>query len=308
MNAIYLETARVLVQVAPIVFQRGEFALKGGTAINFFLRDMPRLSVDLDLVLPDHTLSREQALLRIRGALEESAAKLRAQGFNVKLASTDQATETKIFARRGGIEIKVEVNLVLRGVVHPVTSRSLVPRAQDTLRAEIEVPVASLEDVYAGKLVAAMDRQHPRDLYDVMQLYEHEGITPAIRHAFVIYLASHHRPIHEVLAPAQRDLSLDYHRAFSGMTAEVIALEQLQEVRERMISDLQRGLDEDEREFLLSLANAAPEWDRLDIAHAAELPALRWKLRNLEQLSRQNPKKFQAQIRSLEALLERGAG
>ena len=303
MNAVYLETARLLAQVAPIVLQHDVFALKGGTAINLFLRDMPRLSVDLDLVLPDHTLSREQALVRIRDALNDSAEKLRGLGFGVRTVPTAQATETKIFARRGGIEIKIEVNLVLRGVVHPVASRSLTPRAQHTLQAEVEIPVASLEDVYAGKLVAAMDRQHPRDLYDVMQLYEHEGITPAIRRAFVIYLSSHHRPIHEVLAPARRDLSFDYHGAFSGMTAETIGLEQLLDVRERLISDMQHDLDEDERGFLLSLANAAPEWDRLNITHAVELPALRWKLKNIEQLARQNPKKFLAQVRSLDVIL-----
>ncbi len=50
MNQLYLDTARLLTQVAPFVFAQGVFALKGGTAINLFIRDMPRLSVDLDLV------------------------------------------------------------------------------------------------------------------------------------------------------------------------------------------------------------------------------------------------------------------
>ena len=54
MNQIYLDTARLLTQVAPFVFTDGTFALKGGTAINLFVRDMPRLSVDLDLVFTDH--------------------------------------------------------------------------------------------------------------------------------------------------------------------------------------------------------------------------------------------------------------
>jgi len=58
MNQLYLDTAKLLTQVAPLVFQEGVFALKGGTAINLFLRDMPRLSVDLDLVFPDYTLPR----------------------------------------------------------------------------------------------------------------------------------------------------------------------------------------------------------------------------------------------------------
>ena len=64
MNQLYLDTARLLMQVVPLVFVDDTFALKGGTAINLFVRDMPRLSVDLDLVFPDHTLPRDEALRR----------------------------------------------------------------------------------------------------------------------------------------------------------------------------------------------------------------------------------------------------
>jgi predicted nucleotidyltransferase component of viral defense system len=65
MNQIYLDTARMLTRVATQVFVDDTFALKGGTAINLFVRDMPRLSVDLDLIFSDHTLPRKEALARI---------------------------------------------------------------------------------------------------------------------------------------------------------------------------------------------------------------------------------------------------
>ena len=74
MNQVYLDSARLLTRVAPLVLVDDTFALKGGTAINLFVRDMPRLSVDLDLVFPDHTLPREQALRRINEAIRQSAA------------------------------------------------------------------------------------------------------------------------------------------------------------------------------------------------------------------------------------------
>ena len=164
--------------------------------------------------------------------------------------------------------------------------------------------MVSVEDVYGGKLVAALDRQHPRDLFDVMQLYEHDGITPAIRRAFVIYLASHDRPVHEVVAPKLRDISLDYEGAFKGMTANPVELGQLLAVRDRLINDIQKGLDANERRFLLSLVNAKPEWDLLGVPHAHELPALRWKMSNLEQLRDKNPKKFSRQTDALAALLQ----
>lgn len=197
------------------------------------------------------------------------------------------------------------MNCVLRGLVGPITSRALSQRAQDTLQADIEVPVASNEDVYAGKLVAALDRQHPRDLFDVMQLFEHEGITPAVRRAFIVYLASHDRPLHEVLAPKRRDLTLVYEGAFKGMTAEAVSLDRLEAARERLIGDLHRDLDATERRFLLSFVNLTPEWALLDIPHAADLPALRWKLANLDRLREKNPAKFAQQTEALAAILDR---
>lgn len=177
------------------------------------------------------------------------------------------------------------------------------PRARDVLLADLEIPVVSLEDVYGGKLVAAMDRQHPRDLFDVMQLHAHEGITPDIRHAFVVYLASHNRPVHEVLFPAERDITQDYQRTFQGMTAEPVPLADLLATREKMIRDLQSTLDANERQFLLTLVAAEPDWSLLDVAHASELPGVRWKLHNLGQLKKANPKKFAEQSTALARLL-----
>ena len=98
----------------------------------------------------------------------------------------------------------------------------------------------SLEDMYGGKLVAAMDRQHPRDLFDVLQLFAHEGITAGIRRAFVIYLASHNRPVHEVLFPSMRDIRKEYENNFEGMTAEPVALDALHAARDRMVRELQQ--------------------------------------------------------------------
>ena len=307
MNNVYLDTARLLTQVAPFIFADGTFALKGGTAINLFVRDMPRLSVDLDLVFPDHRLPRDEALAHINEAIRRSAERLKKRGFQTHMLAAADAGETKLLVRRAGIEVKVEVNFVMRGTVHPVRTAPLTPAARDTLLADLEIPVVSLEDVYGGKLVAAMDRQHPRDLFDVMQLFAHEGITAGIRRAFVIYLASHNRPVHEVLFPALRDIRQEYERNFKGMTAEPVELPQLLAARERMVQELQSGLDADECHFLLSLVAGGPEWPLLGIAHAEQLPGIRWKLHNLAQLQRKSPRKFAEQAETLAQRLGQGS-
>ena len=303
MNQVYLDTARLLTQVAPFVFVDDTFALKGGTAINLFVRDMPRLSVDLDLVFADYNLSRVRALGRINDAIRQSAERLNKRGFQTHALAAADAGETKLLVRRGDVEVKIEVNFVMRGTVQPVRMASLTPKARETLLADLEIPVVSLEDMYGGKLVAALDRQHPRDLFDVMQLFANEGITTGIRRAFVVYLASHNRPVHEVLFPTLQDIRQEYAQNFIGMTTEPVALEDLLAARERMLRELQQGLDTNEREFLLSLVANKPEWPLLGIAHLEHLPGIRWKLQNLQRLQKSNAKKFAEQSDALARLL-----
>ena len=304
MNQVYLDTARLMIQVAPPVFADNVFALKGGTAINLFVRDMPRLSVDLDLVFVDHRLGRDEAIASINDAIRSAVDRLKKRGFQTHAATVPDAGETKLFVRRDKLEVKVEVNFVLRGTVHPIRPTSLTPKAKETLLADLELPVVSLPDLYGGKLVAALDRQHPRDLFDVMELFLHGGITPEIRRSFVVYLASHNRPIHEVLFPNLRDISSEYESTFKAMTTEPVALKALVSARQRMIAELKAGLDAAEREFLLSLARNAPNWDLLGIEHLEQLPGIRWKRENLGRLAKANPKKLKEQARELERLLE----
>jgi len=303
-NQVYLESARLLTRVAPLVLVDDTFALKGGTAINLFVRDMPRLSVDLDLVFPEHTVPRAEALKRINEAIRQSVARLKKQGFQTHALASADAGETKLLVRQGTTQVKIEVNFVMRGTVNPVRMASLTQSARDTLQADLEIPVVSLDDVYGGKLVAAMDRQHPRDLFDVMQLFAHEGITAGIRRAFVVYLASHNRPVHEVLFPTLRDIRQEFENNFAGMTAEPVELEVLLAARERMVRELQQGLTAGERRFLLSLVAAQPEWTLLHVPHMQQLPGLRWKLQNLERLRKTNARKFAEQSDALIRLLE----
>jgi len=295
----YLDTARLLVRIAPAIFYDDTFALKGGTAINLFVRDMPRLSVDLDLAYRDHQLDRKAAMERIATSLQTSASRLRKLGYSIHSPTTSDGHETKLFIQRDGLRVKVEANYVTRGTVAPVQELALRPRASELLLAELRLPIVSQEDLYGGKLVAALDRQHPRDLFDVMELLEHEGITPATQQAFVIYLASHDRPIHEVLFPPLKDIGYDFTHGFQGMTEREVTLDELVSARVRMIDTLHTQLSDNERDFLFSLVRNEPQWDLLDVPHVKELPAIKWKLQNLAALQRDNPAKFAEQYQVL---------
>ena len=299
MTPQYLNMARLLVRVAPIIFHDDTFALKGGTAINLFVRDMPRLSVDLDLVYRNYHLDRNAAIEHITASLQASATRLRSLGYSIHAPTTNDGHETKLLIRQSGIEVKVEANYVLRGTVAPIQHLALRPRASESLMANVRLPIVSEEDLYGGKLVAAMDRQHPRDLFDVMELLEHDGITAGVRQAFVIYLASHGRPVHEVLFPALKDISYDFTHGFQGMTERAVTLDELEKARARMIAVLHSELSENERTFLLSLVRNEPQWQLLNVPHARELPALKWKLQNLAKLQQANPARFSEQYSAL---------
>ena len=97
----------------------------------------------------------------------------------------------------------------------------MVPTVEDEF-GFAEMQVVSFADLYAGKIVAALDRQHPRDLFDVSDLLAHEGISDELRRAFLVYLISHNRPMAEVLAPTRKPLAEEFARGFVGMTQEPV--------------------------------------------------------------------------------------
>lgn len=300
MNKEYLDVVRLLVRVAPVIFAEPGFALKGGTAINLFVRDLPRLSVDLDLVFVDYRLEREAALGAISTAVGNMSSQIGKLGLQVHVPSRTEGEEAKLFIRQGRIEVKVEINQVLRGTIHPVATMRMVTAARDQLKADLRLPVLATEELYGGKLVAALDRNHPRDWFDVMLLLRTEGITPSVRRCFVAYLAAHNRPPHEVLFGPAKPLADSFDREFLGMTSYKVSLAELEDVQRKVRDELPRQLDDDERRFLVSLVRNAPDWSLIDIPHLKDLPAIRWKLTNLDRLQRENKSKFAEQATTLQ--------
>ena len=303
MDKSYIDTVRLLLRVAPDVFAGDLFALKGGTAINLFVRDMPRLSVDLDLVFIDHTLPRAEALSAITAGLQKVSDRLHKTGLSIRKIGNNEMGDTKLVIEDGTSMVKIEVNTVLRGTVHPVEHRSLTKSASDLFLAELRVPALTHAELYGGKLVAALDRQHPRDLFDVHLLFENEGITDAMVECFVIYLSGHDRPPHEVLAPREKDISRTYEDQFEGMATVPVTLDQLTATRARLREELSRKLTTRQKNFLLSLVRAEPDWSLLDCQHVSELPGIQWKLLNLRKFRDQKPEGFAEQIRRMEQLL-----
>lgn len=303
MDKHYADTVRLLLNIAPDVFDNDIFAMKGGTAINLFLRDMPRLSVDIDVVYLPWQTPRDQALLAINQELAAIAQRVERLGVQTRLIRSKDLGDTKLIAENETSQVKVEVNVVFRGTVLPVEHHPLRARASDLFGVEFTVPTMASDELYASKLVAALDRQHPRDLFDVWQLFESGGLTDAMVECFVIYLAGHNRPTHEVLFGNDKDIAGEYARAFVGMTEVACPLDTLLDTRAWLRDELPRRLSNAHREFLSRLARAHPDWSLLQCSHAEQLPALRWKLANLRTFQKRRPQDFIAQADALDASL-----
>ena len=303
MDKAYIETVRLLLTVAPEVFRGGVFAMKGGTALNLFVHDMPRLSVDIDLAYPAWATPRDEALRAIADELASISQRLERLGLAVRPIAAAGLGESKLLIERPGAQVKVEANLVFRGTVQPVEHRALAPFAAELFSAELTVPSLALEELYGSKLVAALDRQHPRDLFDISRMYETHGLTGATIECFVLYLAGHNRPMHEVLVPRRKDIAREFESSFVGMTREPIELDALEDARDRLLADLPSRLTARQRAFLISLARAEPDWSLVACPHASELPAIRWRLQNLEQFKAKRPDEFERQVEALEDAL-----
>lgn len=300
MRNAYLEQVRLLVLVLPYVGKERVFALKGGTAINLFYRPMPRLSVDIDLVyLPiksraDSLEEIDDVLDRVASSIEKSVSGARAQ--RIKGGG---GGDTRIVVSNGNARIKIEISPVIRGsVMSPVDMR--VQSAVEREFGFAEAQVVSFEDLYAGKLVAALDRQHPRDIFDVKILFENEGISNSLFRVFLVYLISSGRPMHELLNPATKGVSKPYEQEFDGMSAHQVGLGELQDVQQRMFDEVRSRIDSDAANFLRSVHNAEPDFSSIGLPQAEQLPAVQWKMVNLQRLMAENPSKHREQLDLLE--------
>lgn len=297
----FLAQARLAVRVLRIVAEEPTFALKGGTAINLFYRNHPRLSVDLDLAyLPVEP--RDPSLRAIAAALERIARAAEANLPRVRV-HTGGAADGKLVAQQDRTTVTIEVNPVLRGSVFGAARIDAQLQVEE-LFGDLTAHVLAFEDVYGGKLVAALDRQHPRDLFDVMLLLETEGITERLLDAFVVYLASHGRPMAEVLRSRNKDLRTVYEREFAAMTRDPVTLDALMAAKDRLVAELRKSLLPRHKAFLRGIKRIEPDWALVSLPHIRELPAIQWKLHNLEKWKAEQPHRHAAAVAELEDVLE----
>lgn len=302
-DSIYYRQAKLLLRILPIIGRYPVFALKGGTAINFFIRDMPRLSVDIDLTYVPID-DRETALASIGSALDSIGRDVERLIPNADVIPKRAGNNIAgIVIRADGCNVKIEPNPVLRGAIYEPVMMAVKSRVQEIFELMVESRVLNIADLYGGKICAALDRQHPRDLFDIKLLLDNEGITNELRKSFIVHLISHDRPMAELLRPRYQDIKIVFENEFEGMTFIKVSLQELEEARDTLVRKIHKGLTEKEKLFILSVKKGTPEWDFLGLPNVNLLPAVQWKLMNI---SRMDKVKRNTSLKKLDKALSHG--
>lgn len=298
-TSTYYKQVQLLIQILPIIAEEDCFALKGGTAINLFEKNLPRLSVDIDLVfLPIR--DRKDSLTEISTTLTRIAKEIRETWREARVVEAFQNKQDalRLIVSRTGVQVKIELSPVLRGTVYEPEMRSVCDKVEEEF-GFAEIQVVHPADLYAGKICAALDREHPRDLYDILLLLDDTGINEELRRAFIVYLISHPRPISELLQPGLKDISATYYGEFEHMTEEHVSKNRLEEGLKQLITTINSGLTENERQFLLSFKQNEPDWELLGLPGIKELPAVKWKQQNLGKMPAEKHKTALEKLQSV---------
>src|SRR3989338_4170567 len=269
----YVSQVNLLLDCLPVLRDQDIFSLKGGTAINFFIRDLPRLSVDIDLTFLKLE-SRKNAIKEIESGLIALGGEIikRNKKFQIRELKTKEGQLHKLIITNGATKIKIEPNFIMRGTLFPTRKMDIAKAVEDKFEYSIkQIPVLSEEEIFAGKICAALSRQHPRDFFDIQVLFENQGITDGIRQAFVVYLLCSPRPIHELLRPNLIVLNNIFENEFINMTEKPVSLAALLNVREELIKVINQRLSNSERDFILSVKKGVPDYSLMPFDHLEDL-------------------------------------
>lgn len=303
-NGNYKRQVELLIRILPRVAEETQLALKGGTAINMFVWDMPRLSVDIDLTYTPFD-NRDTALGNIAAALLRLKDKIQKAipGIKVETIKAGKDPEAKLLCTLSGNQVKIEVNTIMRGSISPARLMLLCERAQEAFKQFAEMRVVSDAELFGGKICAALDRQHPRDLFDIHQLFAGGGITEAIKDGFVAALLSHNRPVSEMLKPNFQNQKDSFSTQFEGMALQPFSYADFEGTREKLVVEINRLLSEGDRQLLLGFKEGEPDWGLSKIEALKDLPAVKWKLQNIRKLKKEQPGKHKEMVGALEGVL-----
>lgn len=291
---IYAQKVELLLRLVPIIMEEEVFAIHGGSAINLFLKDLPRYSVDIDLTyipLADRTRSINDINLHLKSISDK--AKRAFKGMHI----VPKYSTSKLLCEYHGRQVKVEVNQTKRGIVGgEVLTMPLSDKAQNEFSLYCEGRIVPLTLLYGGKIAAALSRQHPRDLFDVKYM---DMPLSDCREGLIFCLLGSDRPIHESLAPNLIDQREAMANQFDGMTDIPFTYDEFETTRSKLVEDVKALMTGSDRDFLVSFESGQPLWEGYEFECFKDYPSVQWKLLNLQKLAKRNPQKLKEEVNKL---------
>lgn len=294
MNEIYRRQVALLIRVMPLVFKIKDFAVHGGTAINLFHRNLNRYSVDIDITyIP--IADREPSLKAINSHL--AALKTSIEKAIPGIHVIHKQDVWKLQCSKDGTTIKIEVNGTKRGLIGAVEKKQLCDKARNEFGMTCFANIVSWPQLYGGKIAAALSRQHPRDLFDCREITEEDFAH--VKSGFILCLLGSDKPIVESLSPNPINQTEALDNQFEGMTDEPFSYDDYEMSRFNLIKVVNQGLDEADRNFLISFEEGTPDWDKCCAGNLNRYPSVRWKLQNIQTLKKKNPHKHKEGVNKL---------
>lgn len=298
MNETYKKQVALLIRIMPLVYKIKDFAVHGGTAINLFIKDMPRYSVDIDLTyLP--VKNREESIKEINNHL--STLKQQIEKVIPGIRIIHKSAVLKLQCTFGGATVKIEVNGIKRGIIGEVEEKELCEKAQKEFKMSCVARIVPFSSLYGGKIAAALGRQHPRDLFDYKYM-EVESFDD-IKNGLLFYLLGSDKPLLESLQPNPVNQKQALENQFKGMSDVPFEYTDFEIARKKLIEQVNQNLSDTDKEFLLSFENGNPEWDKCCAGDLSVYPAIQWKLKNIRTLKDTNSSKFNEGIEKLRKFL-----
>jgi predicted nucleotidyltransferase component of viral defense system len=297
MNNLYKEQVRLLLRILPVIYREEDFAVHGGTAINLFVKNLPRYSVDVDLTyIPIGT--REVSMAEIDKKL--AAISLQLQRVVPKL--NIRPVPNKLLCTVGRSTVKIEVNGIKRGIIGPTIEMPLCDKAQTEFGMYCKARIVPLEQLYGGKIAAALSRQHPRDLFDYNYMDTDKIVD--LKRGYMFALLGSDKPFIESLSPNVINQHEALENQFRGMTDVPFTYENYERTREQLIKFVNEMLNEEDKTFLISFEEGSPQWESSAYNDFMEFPSVQWKLQNVNKLKIQNPAKHRQEVNRLKDYFE----
>lgn len=299
MNDIYRKQVVLLIRIMPSVYRIRDFAVHGGTAINLFHKNMPRYSVDIDLTyIPIR--NREESLRAINNHLETLKGYIEKSIPGIKVVPKYDVWKLQCTLNRA--TVKIEVNGTKRGIIGETEDRMLCDKAQQEFSMACKARTVSYSQLYGGKIAAALNRQHPRDLFDCK--YMEISSSDDVKDGFILCLLGSDKPIIESLQPNLIDQGNALEKQFKGMSDIEFCYSDYEEARKNLIALVNNALTEKDKEFLLSFEDGTPEWNKCSAGNLSGYPSVKWKLQNIAKLKTENPEKYRQGIEKLQRFFE----